>query len=339
MDSRVIPNTVGGSKLSGAHKERNMSENSNEEVNVGYIGEVFGHKVFEGTFNSQALRDLIGTMSRNALTELTTNELHEKQDMSQFSDSNDKREDADFDEIDSETGKEFELTTADELEDEDEELYEVQLFLHSMYSYIQENLDNFFGCYVFMIILEGALAGSIMIEEEVKINESIAKAQRMYRQVFKRRLRSYISRKGPISKRKAHYARSYPRFLEAWQQAEDIYSTWLAEAKRLNRGILKDEDLKGTEWKRRIRAKLADIADMPEDLLNRFVREDRSPLFISGLNDYSRIPSQIAAIHTARYCNLPDNLSYERYMQIRREGANLLRVTGDTPNDDPLLAE
>jgi hypothetical protein len=142
-----------------------------------------------------------------------------------------------------------------------------------------------------------------------------------------------------MSKRKARYTRSYPQFLEAWQQAEDIYSTWLAEAKRLNRGILNDEDLKGTEWKRRIRAKLADIADMPDDLLNRFVREDRSPLFISGLDDYSRNPSRIAAIHTARYCNLPDNLSYETYLRIRREGASLLSVTGATRNDNTLLAE
>ena len=94
--------------------------------------------------------------------------------------------------------------------------------------------------------------------------------------------------------------------------------------------------MESEEWKRRI---LAVYPDMPDDLLNRLVREIKSPFYVKGIDNYARTPSRIAAVYTARYCGLPDDLSYETYMRIRREGDYLPSVTEDTRIDVTDLAE
>lgn len=113
----------------------------------------------------------------------------------------------------------------------------------------------------------------------------------------------------------AAYAHNYPRIKGAWQRSEDIYKSWIDEARKYK------EDLHSAKWKPRVALLLLDLGlDAPDDLLNRLVKDASDPLFDDGLDCYMRTASRIAAIHTARLCEIPDDLSYETYMRYRREG-------------------
>jgi hypothetical protein len=136
--------------------------------------------------------------------------------------------------------------------------------------------------------------------------------------------------------RKAKYAESYSAFLDAWQHSERICEHWIEEVRKRNGGALNSEDLKSEEWKRRIRAV---YPYMPDDLLNRLVRDPRSPFFVKDIDDYSRTRSGIAAVHTARYCKLPEDRSYMTHRRYYREGQAIQAVMKNEHSDDSDLGE
>lgn len=125
------------------------------------------------------------------------------------------------------------------------------------------------------------------------------------------------------------YESLYSHIAKIWKDAERVYKNWVKEID--SRGPI--ENLQDEEWKRRIHSRFPGF-DLPDGLLNRLVRIPQSPLFVANIDDYARTPSRLAAIHTARICEIPDDLSYETYMRLRRKAESIKAVIDSSSFDD-----
>ncbi|MGA9768366.1 MAG: hypothetical protein WBV94_04950 [Blastocatellia bacterium] len=221
---------------------------------------------------------------------------------------------------------------------EGEESGEYLAKLAQAIDYIRKNLNAIVEDCAYRMIHEGLLVAeaSMVRDKDRHINDSIPRVLNHSKHAMSRRMRLHFATDTSELDKKAYYAILYPIYLEKWQHAQEIYNNWLMEVKKRIGRVLKNENFDSKEWKRRI---LTVYPEMPEDLLNRLVHETENPFYVNGIDDYDRTPSRIAALHTARCCDILDNLSYVSYMRFRREGDELLSLIEDTRIDVTDLAE
>jgi hypothetical protein len=308
---------------------------------VGFTGGIAGRKVFEGVLDTGALWDTIVKVMMFGFTRILAELPDEDMPRVLRGGYNYKKKwnQADRARITSEF-KEYAARKREtyRLLDEGEEPEELTLTIQRAILYVEANIDSFAEEWLRTMIFEAMLAARPISDTERpgRVDDQIAGIVDENKRSMKKRVLLSHSILSPITEAKIRYATNYPLLLERWQEAEEIYNNWLAEIKKIRDKARKDDNLKSEEWKRRIKSQ---CENMPDDLLHRLVRDQRSPCFTSDIDEYHRTPSRIAAIHTAWLCGLPDNLSYETYMRIRREGGHLLSVTESTQNDDTDLSE